>query len=63
MSRRKVGKSPKLSPNWEGPYTVIKKINDVVYRIQRTPRAKMKVVHLDRLTKYHGAPSVRDQQF
>ncbi|KAJ8973583.1 hypothetical protein NQ317_011837 [Molorchus minor] len=49
---RKKGRSPKLQKTWEGPYTVIKRINDLVYRIQRGPRAKMKVVHLDRLAPY-----------
>ncbi|KAJ8936846.1 hypothetical protein NQ318_000583 [Aromia moschata] len=41
-------KSPKLQSNWEGPYTIIKKINDLVYRIQLSPRSKPKVVHLER---------------
>ncbi|KAJ8975435.1 hypothetical protein NQ317_005471 [Molorchus minor] len=49
---RRKGRSPKLQKSWEGPYTVIKRINDLVYRIQRGPRAKMKVVHLDRLAPY-----------
>jgi len=56
---------PKLQTNWEGPYTIIKRINDVVYRIQRTgnTRAKMKVVHLERLTEFKGdAAIVRDEQ-
>jgi hypothetical protein len=52
---RKRGKSPKLQTCWEGPYTVITRINDVVYRVQRSPRAKMMVVHLDRLAPYLGA--------
>ncbi|GBN37789.1 hypothetical protein AVEN_139104-1 [Araneus ventricosus] len=26
--------SPKLQQNWEGPYTYVKKLNDVVYRLQ-----------------------------
>ncbi|KAJ8943324.1 hypothetical protein NQ318_004765, partial [Aromia moschata] len=51
---RRKERSPKLQNNWEGPFTVIKRINDVVYRIQRNPRSKMKVVHLDRLTPYRG---------
>jgi hypothetical protein len=51
---RKRGKSPKLQTCWEGPYTVITRINDVVYRIQRRSRAKMMVVHLDRLAPYLG---------
>jgi hypothetical protein len=44
-----IGKSLKLQSSWEGPYKVITQINDVVYRIQRNPRSKMMVVHLDRL--------------
>lgn len=63
--QRKKGRSPKLHPAWEGPYTVISKINDVVYRIQKTPRTKMKVVHLDRLARYAGTNEevpVRDAQ-
>ena len=50
---RTKGRSPKLQRHWEGPYTVVKRINDVVYRIQRGPRQKMKVVHLHRLAPYH----------
>ncbi|KAJ8953762.1 hypothetical protein NQ318_015418 [Aromia moschata] len=47
-------KSPKLQSNWEGPYTIIRKINDLVYRIQLSPRSKPKVVHLERLARYTG---------
>lgn len=52
--KRQKGLSPKLQADWEGPYLVITRINDVVYRIQRhgKPRAKMKVVHIDRLAPY-----------
>ncbi|GFU80424.1 retrovirus-related Pol polyprotein from transposon 412 [Trichonephila clavipes] len=35
------GLSPKLQPNWEGPYTVLKKLNDVVVLIQK-PHSKPK---------------------
>lgn len=52
--QRRKGICPKLTTCWEGPYTVIKAINDLVYRIQRSPRHKMKVVHLDRLSKYQA---------
>ncbi|KAJ8961921.1 hypothetical protein NQ318_021540 [Aromia moschata] len=52
--KRTKGKSPKLQSNWEDPYTIIKKINDLVYRIQLSPRSKPKVVHLERLAKYTG---------
>jgi hypothetical protein len=54
------GRSPKLQSAWEGPYKVITRIDDVVYRIQWHPRSRMKVVHLDRLAPYLGA--ARDEQ-
>ncbi|KAJ8912333.1 hypothetical protein NQ315_005938 [Exocentrus adspersus] len=50
--KRTKGKSPKLQKSWEGPYTVVTRLNDVVYRIQKNPQAKMKIVHIDRLTLY-----------
>ena len=46
--------SPKLFRNWEGPYTVVKPINDLVYRIQLGPRTKPKVLHCNRLWCYSG---------
>ncbi|KAJ8935810.1 hypothetical protein NQ318_023364 [Aromia moschata] len=51
-------KGLKENSNWEGPYTIIKKINDLVYRIQLSPRSKPKVVHLERLARYtrHNPP-------
>jgi hypothetical protein len=52
---RTSGRSPKLQSSWEGPYKGITRINDVVYRIQRHPRLRMIVVHLDRLAPYLGA--------
>lgn len=57
--RRKKGLSPKLNRPWEGPYTVTKKINDIVYRVQLTANTKPKVVHRNRLWAYNGsnAPS------
>mgnify|MGYP005985344927 FL=1 len=50
----KKGRGPKLSPDWEGPYTVVSRINDVVYRIQRELKTKMKTVHLDLLIMYNS---------
>jgi hypothetical protein len=54
------GRSPKQQSAWEGPYKVITRINVVVYRIQRHPRSRMMVVHLDRLAPYLGA--AQDEQ-
>jgi hypothetical protein len=48
--------SPKLSPSLEGPCKLITRINDLVCRIQRYPRAKMMVMQLDREAAYLGAP-------
>ncbi|KAJ8944635.1 hypothetical protein NQ318_004722 [Aromia moschata] len=56
--KRTKGKISKLQSNWEGPYTIIKKINDLVYRIQLSTSSKPKVVHLQRLARYteHNPP-------
>jgi hypothetical protein len=43
------GKSPKLQSSWEGLYRLVTWINNVVYRIQRNPRLKMMMVHLNQL--------------
>ncbi|KAJ8961412.1 hypothetical protein NQ318_014658 [Aromia moschata] len=55
--KRTKGRRPKLQNNWEGPYTIIKKINDLVYHIQLSPRSKPKVVQLERLARYIGHDS------
>ena len=52
--QRKKGVSPKLSRPWTGPYIIIKRINDLVYRIQQGPKSKLKVVHRNRLWRYKG---------
>lgn len=49
---RQVGKTPKLQSNWEGPYVVLKRVNDVVYSIQKSPKHRKKIVHADRLATY-----------
>jgi hypothetical protein len=49
------GKLPKFQSSWEGLYKVVTQNNGVVYRIQRNPRSRMMVVHLDWLAPYQGA--------
>ncbi len=51
---RKKGRCPKLQFKWDGPYLVIAKLSDVVYRIQKSPQSRPKVVHFDRLKPYEG---------
>lgn len=40
-----IERSAGMDKHWEGPYTII---DDVVYRIQNSPRNKMKVVYVPR---------------
>ncbi|GBN00721.1 hypothetical protein AVEN_105243-1 [Araneus ventricosus] len=53
-TKRRRGLSPKLQQNLEGPYTVVKKLKDVVYRVQRSPKTKPKVIHINRLAPYRA---------
>lgn len=50
--QRRRGLSPKLQRSWEGPYSIMKKINSVVYRIKKCPNGKPRVVHFNRLAPY-----------
>ena len=43
----KVGEPKKLQPLYEGPYRVIKKISDVVIRVQRIKGGPIKSIHTD----------------
>ncbi|XP_048519646.1 uncharacterized protein LOC125503403 [Dendroctonus ponderosae] len=56
--RRTKGRCPKLQNSWEGPYTIITRLNDVTYRIQKSPQAEFKVVHIHRLARYNDDPGV-----
>jgi hypothetical protein len=51
---RKKGVCPKLQCHWKGPFMVIGKIDDVVYRLQKTSHTKPIVCHYDRLKPYRG---------
>ncbi|GFU01550.1 gag-Pol polyprotein [Trichonephila clavipes] len=41
--KRRKGFSPKQQNKWEGTYLVLKRLNDVVVRIQKSPHSKPKV--------------------
>ena len=65
--QRQKGLSPKLQTSWDRPYKIIKRLNDVVYSIQKAnnfSRTKMKVVHIKRLAKYgkKDIEPIRDEQ-
>jgi len=51
--RREKGKAPKLQSNWEGPYEIVKRMNDVVYCIRKSKKHRNKIVHLDRLAPFY----------
>ncbi|GBN26636.1 hypothetical protein AVEN_33386-1 [Araneus ventricosus] len=52
--KRRWSLSSKLQQNWEGPYTTVKKLNDAIYRVQRSPNANPKVIHINRLAPYRA---------
>ncbi|KAJ8946176.1 hypothetical protein NQ318_004430 [Aromia moschata] len=43
------------NPQRRRPYEVVTRINDVVYRIQKLPRGKPRVVHFNRLAPFAGS--------
>ncbi|KAJ7987593.1 hypothetical protein DPEC_G00328090 [Dallia pectoralis] len=53
-TKRVQNKVRKFLPSYEGPYFVVGVLDDLVYRIKRAPRAKMKVVHHDKLKVFHS---------
>ncbi|GBN20329.1 hypothetical protein AVEN_131312-1 [Araneus ventricosus] len=38
--KRRRNLSPKLQQNWEGPYTIVKKLSDVIYKVNVQRQAK-----------------------
>jgi len=51
--RRIKGRTFKIQSNWEGPYEVVRRLNDVVYCIRESNRHKNKIVYLDRLAPFY----------
>ncbi|GBM95237.1 hypothetical protein AVEN_162463-1 [Araneus ventricosus] len=52
--KRRRGLSSKLQQKWEGPYTIVKRLNNVIYRVRRSPNAKPKLIHINRLAPYRA---------
>ncbi|GFV21371.1 retrovirus-related Pol polyprotein from transposon 412 [Trichonephila clavipes] len=57
--KRRKGLSPKLQTNWEAPYTVLKRLNDVVVRIQKQPHSKTKGIKDMSFTRRPGSGRLR----
>lgn len=53
-TRKVQNKVRKFLPSYEGPFFVLGQLDDLVYRIQKGPKSKMKVVHHDQLKRYHS---------
>jgi hypothetical protein len=47
-------KAPKLQNSWEGPFRIVKKLSEVVFKIRKSDRHRCKVVHADRLAPFVG---------
>lgn len=48
------GTARKLQRNWEGPFTIIQKLSDLVYQIQRGPKSRILTVNVSRLKPFYG---------
>ena len=49
----------KFGRGWQGPYLVVRKVNDLVYTIQTTRQSRRMNVHIDQLKKYEGLRPVQ----
>jgi len=52
--KRKKGVCSKLMRHFDGPFLVITMLSDILYRIQKGPKSKPKVVHHDHLKAYRN---------
>ena len=50
----RIGKNPKLSSPWRGPYRIFKSSDKNNHQIKEPTTGKVQVVHYDRLKRYHG---------
>jgi len=56
--RRYPSKSPKWQKGYTGPYLVVRKIEPVNFVLQKSPRSKPFVVHVNKLKKYFSPTSL-----
>ena len=55
--RRYVKRSQKWQFFYTGPYTIVERLSSVNYRIQKSPRERAFVVHVDKLKKHYAKPA------
>ena len=59
--RKHVGKSPKFTFYWHGPYVVLEKYSDLTYKVRNWATGFQKVVHVDRMKrKYKRGDSFQE---
>ena len=51
--RKHVGRSPKFTYYWHGPYVVLEKYSDLTYKVKNKTTGFQKVVHVDRMKRVH----------
>ena len=49
--RNYVGRSPKFTYYWQGPYVVLEKYSDLTYKVKHMMTGYQKVVHVDRMKR------------
>lgn len=53
-TKRVKNKVRKFLPSYEGPYFIVGKLDDLIYRIKKGQRSKAKVVHHDKIKLYYS---------
>ena len=51
--RKLMGRSPKWSRYYVGPYRIVKRVNDVNYVIRLNDRTRTIIVHVNKLKPYY----------
>jgi len=54
--RKLRGKQMKWVRQFEGPFFIISKTTSLTAKIQKSPKAQVRVVHIDKLKHFHGTP-------
>ena len=52
------GAKRKLTRNWTGPWVIVEKLTDVLFKIKHSKNSPIVVIHADNLKPYHGEISL-----
>ena len=58
--RKYVGRSPKFTYYWQGPYVVLEKYSDLTYKVMHSMTGYQKVVHVDRMKRKYSRDETVD---